>query len=98
MTQIEIKKRIKKLLTENSVPELGEILSMNQDDAKKLVHEMYVQDLGLNSPSDWTVEYCGEGQYALFGKQCGEWIDKNGDYLCFDTEQEALNYINKELA
>jgi hypothetical protein len=56
-----------------------------------------VQDFGFNSPSDWIVAYCGEGQYALFA-ECGEWIDKNGDYLCFDTEQEALDYINKELA
>jgi len=61
------------------------------------VHEIYVQDFGFNSPSDWIVAYCGEGQYALFA-ECGEWIDKNGDYLCFDTEQEALDYINKELA
>jgi hypothetical protein len=97
MTQIEIKERIKKLLTDHNVLELGEILGMNQDDAQKIVHDLYVQNFGFNSPNDWTVEYCGEGQYALFA-DCGEWIDKNGDYLCFDTKQEALDYINKELA
>jgi hypothetical protein len=39
----------------------------------------------------------GEDAYALFSHGETEFIDANGDYLLFETEAEAMEYINKFL-
>ena len=56
------------------------------------VHELLSKD-----PNDWEPERSGD-IWAIYGKTfSAEWIDEHGDYLGFDTEREAMEYIQKEI-
>lgn len=92
-----LKARISELLEDNHPNELGDLLDISDTEAFKLVHEIR-RDGGGFDPDDWEPEYCGEGQWAIFGKTfSAEWIDEHGDYRAFKTKREAMEYIQKEI-
>ena len=45
---------------------------------------------------DWQVECVSIDHYAIFHRDVNlEWTDAQGDNLCFESEQEALEYLNR---
>ena len=45
---------------------------------------------------DWHVECVSTDHYAIFHKQVNlEWTDAQGDNLFFESEGEALEYLNR---
>jgi hypothetical protein len=45
-------------------------------------------------PQYWESEHVDTDLWGIYGKdRAGEYIDENGDYLGFDTEDEANEYI-----
>jgi hypothetical protein len=95
MTHEELKAKIIDLLQEHHPNELERLTGVDDTICMKLVHEIYTKDWSLNKPEDWQAENCGN-HWVIFGRfSSGEWIDENGDYLCFDTEEEANQYIKE---
>jgi len=92
-----MKQRVEELLKENHPNEIGRLIGTSDNEAKKIVREIYLSDWGYNEPDDWKVEDIGEGMFVLFLKQGDEWIDENGDSRYFDSEQEALSHLQKSL-
>lgn len=92
-----LKARIIELLEDNHPNELGDLLDMSDTEAFKLVHGIR-RDGGGFDPDDWEPEYCGEGQWAIFGKTfSAEWIDEHGDCHAFKTKREANDYIKENI-
>ena len=92
MNRAEMKAKIKDLLEENHPNELERLTGLDETEALKIVHEIY-KDGGLHEPQFWETERVGD-IWAIYGKTfAGEYIDANGDYLGFDTEEEADEYI-----
>jgi hypothetical protein len=86
------------LLQDNHPAELARLTRVDDTKCKKMVHEIYLNDFALNEVSDWYAEHIDDNQWVLFAKTAsGEWIDENGEYRCFDTEAEALEYLNEYL-
>jgi len=85
------------LLQDNHPAELERLTRVDDKKCKQVVHEIYLNDCGLNTVDDWYVEHIGD-QCVLFAKRmAGEWIDSDGEYRCFDRESEALEYLFKYL-
>jgi len=91
-----MKEQIEKLLEEWHPAEIGRLVGIPSNEAKKIVREIYLE-WGHNEPDDWEVQEVEDCQFVLFMKQGDEWIDENGDYLCFDSEEEALSHLRKSL-
>jgi hypothetical protein len=92
-----VKQKIIELLDDYSSYEIPRLVGMNREAANKLVHEIYTKDWGLNDPKFWEAEMSGD-VWAIYGKDfAGEWIDECGEYLCFDTEAEANQYIKETM-
>jgi hypothetical protein len=92
MTHAELKAKIIELLEDNHPNDISYILNIEDDEVLKIVHEIY-RDGGLMKPQYWESEQVGD-IWAIYGKdRAGEYIDENGDYLGFDTEEEADEYI-----
>ena len=83
---------ISKLLEENDPNELARLTGVDEDTCLKVVHQLYME--GFNDPTCWHVERSGN-IWVIYGNSTGEWIDENGDYRGFDTEQEAKDYIKE---
>jgi len=83
------KHKVKKLLWEHHPAEIGKLMDMTENEGKKIVRRVILEDWGYKNYEPRNV---GNG-YALF---CfgSEWIDENGDNLIFDTENQAREYID----
>ena len=91
-----MKEQIRELLKEWHPAEIGRMVGLPDNEAKKIVREIYLE-WGHNEPDDWEVQLVGDDQYVLFLKQGDEWIDENGDYRCFGSEEEALDHLRASL-
>lgn len=92
----ELKAKIAELLEENHPAELERLTGVDDRVCKKIVHELLPKD-----PNCWEAEYVGylgAELWGIYGKNfSGEWIDENGDYLGFDTKEEAEQYIKESI-
>jgi len=88
-----MKNRIKELLNEYHVAEIGRLVDLTDAEVMRIVREIYLVDWGY---TDWQPRNVGNG-FALFCHGA-EWIDENGDYLIFNTEDQAMQYLNEVTA
>ena len=89
----KLKDKIAELLEDNHPAELARLTGEDDVTCKKIVHELYME--GFNDRNCWAPERVDD-IWVIFGKNfSGEWIDENGDYLGFDTKQEANDYIKE---
>ena len=85
--------QIAELLEDNHPAELERLTGVDDTTCKKIVHKLYME--GFNDRNCWEPERVGD-IWVIFGKTfAGEWIDENGDYLGFDTKNEAMQYIKE---
>ena len=91
-----MKERIRELLEEWHPAEIGHLVGLPDNEAKKLVREIYLE-WGYTSPDDWEAQRIGDGEYILLLKQGDEWIDEEGDFRCFDSKEEALDHLRASL-
>jgi hypothetical protein len=101
MSETDLKTKIKVYLEDNHPNDISYILGIDHREVLKIVHEIY-RDGGLMEPQYWESEHVGtntgEDLWGIYGKdRAGEYIDANGDYLGFDTEEEADKYIQEEI-
>jgi hypothetical protein len=82
-----LKDKAKEFLYEYHAAEIGRLLGMTENEGKKLVRDIMLNDWGY---TEWQPRRV-DGSYALFCHGA-EWIDEQGDYLIFDTAEEAQNY------
>jgi len=92
MTHDELKTKISDLLIENHPAELERLTGENDTTCKKIVHELYMER--FNDPNCWHVEQSGD-IWVIYGNTTDEWLNEDGEYLGFDTEAEANNYIKE---
>ncbi len=89
----KLKDRIAGLLEENHPNELERLTGIDDVICKKVVNRLYME--GFNDPKCWEPERVGD-IWVIFGKNfSGEWIDENGDYVGFETRNEAMQYIKE---
>jgi hypothetical protein len=89
----KLKDRIAELLEENHPNELERLTGIDDVICKKVVNRLYME--GFNDPKCWEPERVGD-IWVIFGKNfSGEWIDENGDYVGFETRNEAMQYIKE---
>jgi hypothetical protein len=88
----DLKSKVKELLYEYHEAEISKLLDLSHAETMKLVREIMLNDWGY---TEWEPRNVGNG-YALFCHG-SEWIDENGDNLLFDTEQEALEYVETRM-
>jgi len=84
------KRKVKELLFDYHAAEIGRLIDMTETEGKKIVRRIMLEDWGY---TEWYPRNLGDG-YGLFCHG-SEWIDENGDNLLFDTEQEALEYLER---
>ena len=89
-----LKAKISDLLVENHPAELERLTGVDDTTCKKIVHELYMER--FNDPNCWHVEQ-SDDIWVIYGNTTDEWIDENGDYLGFDTEEEANQYIQETI-
>jgi hypothetical protein len=92
MNHAELKAQISDLLVENHPAELARLTGEDDTTCKKIVHELYMER--FNDPNCWHVEQ-SDDIWVIYGDTTDEWLDENGEYLGFDTEQEANDYIKE---
>jgi len=92
MTHDELKAKISDLLIENHPAELERLTGENDTTCKKIVHELYMER--FNDPNCWHVEQSGD-IWVIYGNTTDEWLNEDGEYLGFDTETEANDYIKE---
>jgi hypothetical protein len=88
----KFKELISKLLEENHPSELARLTGVDDVTCKKVVHQLYMEN--FNDRTCWHVER-SEDIWVIYGNTTDEWIDENGDYLGFDTKEEADDYIKE---
>jgi hypothetical protein len=89
----ELKPKISKLLEDNHPAELERLTGIDDVICKKVVNRLYME--GFNDRKCWEPERVGD-IWVIFGKNfSGEWIDENGDYVGFETRNEAMQYIKE---
>ena len=89
----ELKPEISKLLEENHPNELERLTGIDDVICKKVVNRLYME--GFDDRNCWEPERVGD-IWVIFGKNfSGEWIDENGDYVGFETRNEAMQYIKE---
>ena len=89
-----LKAKISDLLVENHPAELERLTGVDDTTCKKIVHELYMER--FNDPNCWHVEQ-SDDIWVIYGNTTDEWIDENGDYRGFDTEEEANQYIKETI-
>ena len=89
-----LKAEIIELLNENHPAELARLTGEDDTTCKKIVHELYMER--FNDPNCWHVEQ-SDDIWVIYGNTTDEWIDENGDYRGFDTEEEANQYIQETI-
>jgi hypothetical protein len=89
----ELKPWIAELLNENHPAELERLTGIDDVICKKVVNRLYME--GFNDRNCWEPERVGD-IWVIFDKNfSGEWIDENGDYVGFETRNEAMQYIKE---
>ena len=88
----KFKDLISELLNENHPAELAHLTGVDDVTCKKVVHQLYMER--FNDPNCWHVEQ-SDDIWVIYGNTTDEWINEDGDYLGFDTEQEANDYIKE---
>jgi len=89
----KLKDRIAELLEENHPAELERLTGIDDVICKKVVNRLYME--GFNDRNCWEPERVDD-IWVIFGKNfSGEWIDENGDYVGFETRNEAMQYIKE---
>jgi len=88
----KLKDWISSLLTDNHPAELARLTGEDGVTCKKIVHELYMER--FNDRNCWKPERSGD-IWVIYGLSTDEWIDENGEYLGFDTKQEAEQYIKE---
>ena len=88
----KLKAQIIELLNENHPAELERLTGYDDTTCKKIVHELYMEN--FNDPNCWHVERSGD-IWVIYGDTTDEWIDENGDYVGFETRNEAVQYIKE---
>jgi len=83
---------ISKLLEENHPAELSRLTGVDDVICKKVVHKLYMER--FNDPNCWHAEQ-SDDIWVVYGNTTDEWIDENGDYLGFDTKEDAEDYIKE---
>lgn len=91
-----IRDQIEELLKEWHPAEIGRLVGLPDNEAKKIVREIYF-GWGYTNPEDWVVQEVADRQFVLFLKQGDEWIDENGDYRFFDSEEQAISHLHASL-
>ena len=91
-----MKEQIRELLKEWHPAEICRLVGLSDNEAKKLVRQIYFE-WGYTEPDDWEVKEVADRQFVLFLKQGDEWIDENGDYRYFDSEEQALSHLHFSL-
>jgi len=89
----KLKDEIIELLNENHPAELARLTGEGDETCKKIVHELYMEN--FNDPNCWHVERSGD-IWVIYGNTTDEWINEDGDYLGFDTKEEAMDYIKEK--
>jgi hypothetical protein len=89
-----LKAKISDLLVENHPAELERLTGVDDTTCKKIVHQLYMER--FNDPNCWHVEQ-SDDIWVIYGNTTDEWIDENGEYLGFDTEEEANQYIKETI-
>ena len=92
MTHAELKAKISDLLIENHPAELARLTGKDGTTCTKIVHELYMER--FNDPNCWHVEQ-SDDIWVIYGNTTDEWLDADGEYLGFDTEAEANDYIEE---
>jgi hypothetical protein len=84
----ELYGQVAELLDEHHEAEIGRLLGVLDKDVKLMVRDI------CSHITDWRPERVGD-VWAIFSESySAEYIDAEGNYQCFDTEAEALAYIN----
>jgi len=97
MSETDLKTKIKIYLEDNHANDISYILGIDHREVLKIVHEIY-RDEGLMESKYWEAEQVDDDLWGIYGKdRAGEYIDANGDYLGFDTEEEANEYIKESI-
>lgn len=97
MSETDLKTKIKVYLEDNHANDISYILGIEHREVLKIVHEIY-RDGGLMESQYWEAELVDDDLWGIYGKdRVGEYIDANGDYLGFDTEEEANEYIKESI-
>lgn len=91
-----MKYRVIDLLRDYSPNEIGRLIGWSDDDALRLVHDIYINVWKLTGwrPEQISTHPVG---YALYCDQGAEYIDNTGNYLWFDTEAEANQYVRENI-
>ena len=80
--------QVAELLDEHHEAEIGALLGISDTAAKLMVRDI------RSHIADWRPERSGD-VWAIFSESySAEYIDAEGNYQCFDTEEEALAYVN----
>ena len=95
---VMLKEKIIELLEEYSPHELDHLTGEHQTTCLMICHEIIVRDKKLNKPEYWKVEEVDTNLWGIYGDAWGEWIDPKGDFLCFDTPEDAQQYIDEEIS
>lgn len=91
-----LKDEVESMLEDHHPNEIASLIGTTDQNAKKIIRQIYF-DWGFTKPEDWTVMPVDD-HYVIFAGQIGaEWIDEDGEFRCFDTEQEALTHLNESL-
>ena len=88
----KFKDLISQLLEENHPAELARLTGIDDPTCKKAVHQLYMER--FNDRNCWHAEQ-SDDIWVVYGNTTDEWIDENGDYLGFDTKEEADDYIKE---
>ena len=88
----QIRDQIEELLKEWHPAEIGPLVGLPNNEAKKIVREIYF-GWGYTNPEDWVVQEVGDRFFVLFLKQG----DENGDYRFFDSEEQAISHLHASL-
>lgn len=83
---------VEQLLREYHPNELHTQTGWSDKKCKQICHALYLKWF---DKSDWVPESMGD-YWVIFRNNYGEeWIDEEGDFLCFDTHKEAQDYLSK---
>jgi hypothetical protein len=88
----KLKDWISSLLSDNHPAELSRLTGLDDVICKKVVHKLYMEN--FNDPNCWKPERSGD-IWVIYGLSTDEWIDEDGNYLGFDTKNEAMQYIKE---
>jgi len=86
------------LLPDNHENEIGFLLGLGQDTGAMLTGREICRDIYLNefgySVHDFSPVEIDNNEWGIFAEDGLEWIDENGEYLIFETQAEAAEYLD----